>query len=171
MLIYLVGYMASGKSNFGRMLAEKLDYGFLDLDELFEERFRISVSDFFEKYDEKVFRNIERSLLLETVDHENVVVSTGGGTPCFFDNMEVIKLAGTSIYLRWEIPALVSRLRMLKRKRPLLKEIPAAGLERKVTAHLAQREYYYNQADLIVPCKDFNAENLLLFVRHHLNLD
>ena len=90
MRIYLIGYMASGKSNLGQILAEKLDYSFVDLDYLFEERFRISVFDFFEKYDEDGFRKIEKSLLQETTGWDDVVVATGGGTPCFFDNMRVI---------------------------------------------------------------------------------
>ena len=90
MRIYLVGYMASGKSNLGQILAEKLGYAFVDLDYLFEERFRIRVLDFFEKYDEKGFRTIEQSLLHETTGWDNMVIATGGGTPCFFDNMDVI---------------------------------------------------------------------------------
>ena len=90
MRIYLIGYMASGKSNLGQLLAEKLGYSFIDLDYLFEERFRISVLDFFEKYDEDGFRKIERSILHETLEQDDVVISTGGGTPCFFDNMHFI---------------------------------------------------------------------------------
>jgi shikimate kinase len=169
MRIYLIGYMASGKSNIGRRLAEKLNFGFLDLDYLFEERFRISVLDFFEKYGEQVFRKIEQSILIETADLEDYVISTGGGTPCFFDNMEFIKQAGTSIYLEWEVPALVRRLKMVKRKRPLLKEIPPAGLESKVAEHLSQREFYYHQADFIISGEDIEPEDILQLIRNHIN--
>ncbi len=166
MRIYLIGYMASGKSNFGRLLAEKLDYGFLDLDYWFEERFRISVLDFFEKYDEGLFRKIERSLLQETVELENMVISTGGGTPCFFDNMEIIKKAGTSIYLCWEIPALVGRLKLVKRKRPLLKNILPSELEGRVAEDLSRRAFYYNQADLIVSGEEFDPDKLIRLIRY-----
>ncbi|MDP1622272.1 MAG: shikimate kinase [Bacteroidales bacterium] len=166
MRIYLIGYMASGKSNLGRLLAEKLDYRFLDLDFLFEERYRISILDFFEKYDEGIFRQIERSLLLETIKLENIIISTGGGTPCFFDNMEVIKKAGTSIYLLWEVPSLLHRLKMVKRKRPLLKDIIPDELEARVVAQLAQREPFYKQADFIVSGEDFDMESLLLLFQN-----
>ncbi|MFZ4520391.1 MAG: shikimate kinase [Bacteroidales bacterium] len=165
--IYLIGYMASGKSNFGRLLATKLGYAFIDLDYLFEERFRISVLDFFEKYDEQVFRKIERSLLHETLDMEDIVISTGGGTPCFFDNMDFIKYSGTSIYLYWTVPALVQRLRMVKRKRPLLKDVPPSDLEDKVIVHLAQRELFYTRADYTVQGEGFDLENLLKIISNH----
>ncbi len=161
MRIYLIGYMASGKSNLGQILAEKLDYSFVDLDYLFEERFRISVFDFFEKYDEDGFRNIEKSLLHETTGWDDVVVATGGGTPCFFDNMCVIRESGISVYLQWEFNTLVNRLRHVKRKRPLLKDIPAAELEGKVAAQLLQREFYYKQADLVVDAENLDTDSLL----------
>lgn len=165
MRIYLIGYMASGKSNLGRLLAEKLCYRFIDLDYLFEERYRISVLDFFEKYDEGVFRKIEQTLLNETVDLEDVVVSTGGGTPCFYNNMDVIRQSGLSVYLCWKVPSLLYRLKMVKRKRPLLKDIPPADLEGKVVAQLSEREYYYNQADLTIQGENFDMEALLLLIR------
>jgi shikimate kinase len=165
MRIYLIGYMASGKSNLGQVLAEKLGYSFLDLDYLFEKRFRISVLDFFEKYDEDGFRKIERMLLHETRDHDNVVISTGGGTPCYFDNMHFINEAGISIYLHWEIPALVNRLRQIKRERPLLKKIPAAELEGKVRAQMEQRAFYYNQADYTINTENLNMETILEWIR------
>ncbi|MEI7663566.1 MAG: shikimate kinase [Bacteroidota bacterium] len=161
MRIYLIGYMASGKSNLGQILAEKLGYSFVDIDYLFEERFRISVLDFFEKYDEDGFRKIEQSLLLESTLWENVVVSTGGGTPCFFDNMQVIRESGISIYLKWHVAPLVHRLRQVKRKRPLLKDIPPEELEEKVTYQLKQREFYYLQADYIVDAGNLEINSLL----------
>jgi shikimate kinase len=165
MRIYLIGYMASGKSNQGQILAEKLGYSFIDLDYLFEKRFRISVLDFFEKYDEDGFRKIEQSLLLETSGWENVVVATGGGTPCFFDNMRVIRESGISVYLHWEVSALVRRLRQVKRKRPLLKDIPSEELEGWVSAQLREREFYYNQADYIVEAEGLNPDIFVLLVQ------
>ena len=90
MRIYLIGYMASGKTQIGHILANRLGFSFTDLDTVFEKQFRISVSDFFEKYDEQAFRLLEQKLLLETKNLDNIVISTGGGTPCFFDNMDFI---------------------------------------------------------------------------------
>lgn len=167
MRIYLIGYMASGKSNLGRLLAENLNYRFIDLDYLFEERFRISILDFFEKYDEGVFRKIEQTLLHETIDMDDVVISTGGGTPCFFDNMDIIRQSGFSIYLCWEPHILANRLKTVKRKRPLLKDIPTNELAGKVTDQLIEREFYYNQADLIVKGEHFDLETLILLIRNH----
>jgi shikimate kinase len=165
MRIYLIGYMASGKSNFGRKLASKLGYPFLDLDDLFEERYRVSVLDFFEKYDETVFRNLERSLLLETISHDHAVISTGGGTPCFFDNMQVIRQSGVSIYLCWQVNALVQRLMKVKRKRPLLKDLPANELYVKVEMQLKQREPFYNQADIIIDGQEIDLDKLLPLIK------
>jgi len=168
MRIYLIGYMASGKSNLGRQLAEKLGFSFIDLDYVFEERFRISVLDFFEKYDEAGFRKIEQSLLHETTTFNNVVISTGGGTPCYFDNMHLIKKSGISLYLHWTIPTLVERLKHVKRKRPLLKDIPAEELQDKVTKHLTEREFYYNQADYTIDMDNLDWEALLGWIRNRL---
>ena len=165
MLIYLVGYMASGKSNLGRVLAEKLGYTFLDLDYYFEERFRISILDFFEKYDEEVFRKMERSHLLETTGLTDTVISTGGGTPCFFDNMEVIKNAGFSVYLHWETHGLVNRLKQVRRKRPLLKDIPVTELEEKVGSQMKERDFFYTQADLLIEAENLDVENLVRWFR------
>jgi shikimate kinase len=169
MRIYLVGYMASGKSNLGQILAEKLEYAFVDLDYLFEERFRIRVLDFFEKYDEKGFRTIEQSLLLETTGLDNIVIATGGGTPCFFDNMDVIRKSGLSIYLHWEIKALVGRLRQVKRKRPLLKDIPDNKLEEISAAQLLQREFYYRQADYTLEAANPDLDSLLAWIRQRIH--
>ena len=165
MRIYLIGYMASGKSNLGQILAKKLEYLFVDLDYLFEERFRISVFDFFNKYDEDGFRKIEQSLLHETTGWDDIVIATGGGTPCFFDNMRVIRESGISVYLHWEVNSLVNRLRQVKRKRPLLKDIPAADLEVEVSAKLLERDFYYNQADLVVEAENLDLDNLLCRIR------
>ncbi len=169
MRIYLIGYMASGKSNLGKILAEKMDFSFIDLDYLFEERFRISVFDFFEKYDEEGFRKIEQSLLVETFCMDHVVVSTGGGTPCFFDNMRQIRESGISVYLHWNLPALVQRLRHVKRKRPLLKDIGGQELEAMVEEHLRERELFYNQADFIVDAEHLDLDKLVTTIREKMD--
>ncbi len=152
MRIYLIGYMASGKSQVGVDLAGRIGFSFTDLDDLFEERYRISIYDFFEKYSERNFRKIEQQLLHETANFERTVISTGGGTPCFFGNMEFIRSSGYSVYLRWEVADLVSRLGRVRRKRPVLKEFSGKDLLESVTVHLKEREFFYNQADYI-----FNA--------------
>jgi len=141
--------MGSGKSGLGRKLAGMLCYDFIDLDEIFEERYRISVLDFFEKYGEEYFRKMERGLLLETTERDKTVISTGGGTPCFRDNMEIIRKAGTSVYLRYTPAELTERLKKIKKQRPLLKGRDPARLGEWITGHLEEREKFYLRANYI----------------------
>ncbi|MEI6434250.1 MAG: shikimate kinase [Bacteroidota bacterium] len=169
MRIYLIGYMASGKSRLGQILAMKLGFTFIDLDFVFEERFRISISDFFEKYDEDAFRQIERLLLHETTKADNLIVSTGGGTPCFFDNMQIIKKEGFSVYLQLEIPTIVERLGRAKRKRPLLKDFSEPLICEKIRLHLVERSAFYEQADFILKADNESMENLIERIVDRLN--
>jgi shikimate kinase len=150
MKIYLIGYMGSGKTRFGKSLSVRTGYPFIDLDALFEERYKITVFDFFEKYNEESFRKIERELLLETLTYPDSIIATGGGTPCFFDNMEVIKKNGISIYLKLELIALVNRLASVRKKRPLLKDKSPEELETFIRQQIAEREVFYCQADYTV---------------------
>lgn len=149
MRIYFIGYMAAGKSSLGKKTADAIGYEFVDLDEMFEAHYRISVSDFFEKYGEGCFRKLEQELLHATLLLENTLISTGGGTPCFFDNMEVIAKGGYSVYLQWEPDILAVRLNQLKMKRPLLKDLSHDQLEERVRLQLKEREVWYLQANLI----------------------
>ena len=86
--IYLVGFMAVGKSTIGKKLAEMLGYTSLDLDDVFEEKYKITIKTFFNKYDEDLFRNLEAELLKTTFEMDDIVISTGGGTACFFNNID-----------------------------------------------------------------------------------
>ncbi len=138
--------MGSGKSALGRQLAGLMNTGFLDLDEMFEERYHISIFDFFEKYDEDKFRRIEKELLFETAALANIVISTGGGTACFYDNMKFIMENGVSVYLRMTSSELAMRLKNVRKKRPLLKDLPPDGLETWISSQLLAREVFYNQA-------------------------
>lgn len=153
--IYLIGYMGSGKSALGRQLAALLGTDFLDLDDLFEERYHLSIYDFFEKYGEDNFRKIESELLFGTSDIENVVISTGGGTPCFFDNMDFIVGHGISVYLRMTSRELAGRLMHVRRKRPLLKNLEPDKFEEWITEQLRVREVFYMKAShLYYPQKE-----------------
>ncbi|MCK9202884.1 MAG: shikimate kinase [Bacteroidales bacterium] len=160
MRIYLVGYMASGKSNLGRDLAGMLDFRFIDLDLLFEERFRIAISDFFEKYGEAQFRLLERKLLHETAALDDAVIATGGGTPCFSDNMDFINQSGISLYLHWEFPVLMDRLKKARKKRPVLKAILMEDREEAVRRHLDQRMVFYRQARIAIEGSRLNIADL-----------
>ncbi len=150
MRIYLIGYMAAGKSRLGKELAAIASMQFVDLDDLFEARYRISIIDFFDKYNEEVFRKLEQEILHETQFCNDSIISTGGGTPCFFDNMKFIRQNGKSVYIRVAPASLSSRLLTIRRKRPLLKDLPPLELEPFIIQQLAEREHYYLEADYIV---------------------
>ncbi len=144
--------MFSGKSTVGRRLAQRLGYAFVDLDILFEERYHISITQFFRRYDEAAFRLIEHRLLLETAERDNLVVACGGGTPCFHNNMQFIKQHGRSIYLQLSVDEVLTRYRASNRKqqRPLLNDLPSEKQHEYISDRLNQRLLYYNQADIVV---------------------
>jgi shikimate kinase len=160
MKIYLIGYMASGKSKLGKELSGLTGLSFVDLDKVFEERYRIGIVDFFDKYGDPAFRQIEHKLLLETESLDNTIIATGGGTPCSEENIRFIKSHGISIYIRMNAADLVTRLKSVKRKRPLLKNVPMENLEQFIRNQLEEREPYYLQADHIIPGLVDNPEAL-----------
>jgi shikimate kinase len=164
MKVFLIGYMASGKSHLGKELAQLTGYPNIDLDDIFEERYRISVNDFFEKYDELSFRRLEQELLLETESLPNGLVSTGGGTPCFFRNMEFMKINGVSIYLRVNVRILAERLENVKRKRPLLNKVEPGEMEMFVRKQLDEREPFYLQADHIVEAQRIDPASIMKLI-------
>src|SRR5512133_14177 len=120
MRIYLVGYMGCGKSTIGRKVADLLGISFVDLDKYIEERYFKSVPAIFAEEGEKRFREKERVSLIEVSQFENVVVGTGGGAPCFFDNMELMNNNGVTVYIAPDTDTLATRLLKSKTERPLI---------------------------------------------------
>lgn len=160
MNIYLIGYMGSGKTMVGKRLAKVLNYEFLDLDQLFEERYRLSVSAFFEKYDEKAFRQIETKLIEEVSQSSKLVISTGGGVPCFFDNLEKMKNSGIVVYFQMAVKSLIDRLSKAKKIRPILKNLSGDELYSFIENQLSEREIYYKQAHITVQGESININAL-----------
>ena len=146
---FLVGYMGSGKTTVGKQLAKKLNLQFIDMDLFIETRFHKNISAIFEEKGEVNFREIERKALHEIIDFENVVISTGGGLPCFFDNMDVMNKTGTTIYLKVSIEELANRLKNGKQKRPLIKDKKPEEIKNFIAGHLKEREVFYNKATFI----------------------
>ena len=118
--LFLVGYMAAGKTTLGRRAAQLLNVEFIDLDAYIESRYRKRISDLFAERGEEGFRDIERRMLHEVAEFDNVLVATGGGTPCFFDNMEYMRHRGVTVYLAASVQTLCRRLSHAKVKRPLV---------------------------------------------------
>ncbi len=148
--IYLVGYMGSGKTTMGRKLATMMNYHFTDLDQLIEKTYKTSIPLLFQNYDEHAFRLLEQEMLHITQSYEQTVISTGGGAPCFFDNMDFINRSGVSIYLKLTPEQLAERLKNAQKKRPLLQSLEDDELLDHIHKTLAKREEFYRQAKVIV---------------------
>lgn len=148
MRIYLIGYMGCGKSTLGRQLSEKLGLSFIDLDKYIEERNYKTIPQLFSEFGEKTFRIIERKALEEVSEFNDVVVATGGGTPCFYDNMELMNDTGITIFIDLETSILAQRLLKSKTERPLLKGKSRKELIEFMELTLQNRLLYYNQAKI-----------------------
>lgn len=145
--IFLIGYMGSGKSTIGKLLAEKLGYSFIDMDTHIEEKHFKTVSQIFAKKGETEFRLLEQQCLHEVAEFENVVISTGGGAPCFFDNMHYMNTHGLTIYLKFTAAELAKRLEASQaNKRPLLANLKGRELQQFIAHGLSKRELFYKQA-------------------------
>lgn len=150
MRYYIVGYMYSGKSTFGRQLAIARGLEFVDLDQLFEERYHYTVARFFSQFGEKAFRTLETQMLHSTETMDEVVVATGGGTPCSNGNMDFILAHGTAIYLQMKVDDLLERALHSHNPRPLMRGLDAASVREKIAQQLAEREPYYLRAPIVI---------------------
>ena len=144
--IILVGYMGSGKTTVGKALSKETGMMFYDLDWYIESRMRKSVSQIFAEKGEDGFRKIEHNMLHEVAEFENVIISCGGGTPCFFDNMDYLNQQGDVVYLKASPETLYKHLLMAKVERPLLKDKSPEELIAYITEHLKERASFYEKA-------------------------
>lgn len=144
--IILVGYMGSGKTTVGRALAKSLGLPFYDLDWYIESRMHRTVSQLFEERGEAGFRQVEHNLLHEVAEFEHVVIACGGGTPCFFDNMDYLNRQGETVYLKCTPEVLFEHLKMGKTVRPLLSGKTPEEVRRFIGSQLTQREPFYGRA-------------------------
>lgn len=148
--IILVGYMGSGKTTVGRQLAMSLGVSFYDLDWYIEMRFHRTVAQIFAERGEEGFREIERNMLHEVAEFEDVVLSCGGGTPCFFDNMAYLNEMGETVYLKASPDVLAAHLKMGKVERPLIKGKSEEELLDYIRQSLQTREPFYEKAKHIL---------------------
>ncbi|RHP60923.1 shikimate kinase [Bacteroides sp. OF04-15BH] len=147
--IILIGYMGAGKTTLGKALAREMNVQFCDLDWFIEERYHRTIQQIFDEKGEAGFRDIERKMLYEVADFENIVISCGGGTPCFFDNIEFMNSKAQTVYLKATPEILFQHLKMGKNERPLLKNKTDEELMQYITESLAKREPFYSKADYI----------------------
>ncbi len=166
MIIFIIGYMGCGKSTIGKKLAWKLGYPFMDTDTIIEVIAEKSIAEIFESEGEECFRNMEHELLKEIIKNKNIVVSTGGGMPCFNNNMDIMNIAGTTVYIKMSHESLAKRLTQSKQKRPLLADIPLEELPETIKKNLSEREKFYNKAKLIMKGENFKIAELLEFLEN-----
>ncbi|MEE4175897.1 MAG: shikimate kinase [Bacteroides sp.] len=167
MRIYLIGFMGSGKSSLGRRLAKKLAYHFVDLDQEVENQAGISIPDIFLRFGESHFRELEQKALLQSVSHHKAVIATGGGTPCFFDNMKFINEHGVSVYLRMSPASLAYRLEHAQTSRPLVEKHKGDDLLNYIEEKLKEREPWYLQARCIIKGETVKADQIISLVFGH----
>jgi shikimate kinase len=163
MKIAFVGYMGSGKSFCASRLASEIDVPFVDLDSYLEEKYlQSSVSDFIKNKGELAFRKLEKKALQTLSEADNpMVLACGGGTPCYYDNMDVLNSNFHTVYLNCSISTLVSRLTNELRQRPLISHLEVSELKEFVAKHLFERRYYYNQARTVLNENHFDLASML----------
>ena len=144
--IILIGYMGAGKTTVGKALAAELGLRFYDLDWYIESRMRKTVAQLFAELGEEGFRRIERNMLNEVAEFEGVLISCGGGTPCFYDNMQYINQQGLTLYLKASPEVLYKHLKMGKSVRPLLLNKTPEEVQRFISEQLKAREQFYTRA-------------------------
>ena len=142
--------MGVGKTSVGKVLARKLGMQFYDLDWYIEERFRKKICDIFAEKGEDGFRLIERNMLHEAAEFENIVLSLGGGTPCFFDNMDYLNKRGITLFLDASPQTIVQHLKISHTVRPLLRDKKGEELLNHISTHIAQRMPYYSKAQYTI---------------------
>lgn len=156
--------MGAGKTSAAKRLASRLNWKVVDTDDLFEEKYRISVDDFFQKYDEPLYRKLESEILKSTENLENTVISTGGGTACYFDNMDWMNLHGLTVFMRISPAAAVDRVLHSHHKRPLARGKSEEELTEYVNWHYASRMPFYEKARITVKSENLDIEHLLQLI-------
>ena len=163
--IYLIGFMGSGKSHIGPLLASKLGYDFFDLDVEIENK-GMCISEIFKQKGEEYFRKTERDVLLETANLTKTVIACGGGTPCFFDNMEWMNKNGLTILLNPPLENIIERLRLDGNKRPLLSNKSEDEIQTYIIELLKTRIQFYHKADYEI--KELDSNKILAIISSNI---
>ena len=160
-VITLLGYMGSGKSTYGRLLAERLGFDFIDLDDYIISKTGMQISEIFELKGESWFRELETSSLKELIYKDELVLSLGGGTPIQDGNMDIVNEKSKSIYLNASVETLYLYLKNQKSKRPIIKDLSDEELKGFISDHLSKRLPFYKKAKLSVVTDNKTLEEVL----------
>ena len=167
MKIFLIGFMGCGKTHWGQELSKKLSIPFFDLDEKIEEHAGTSITTIFAEKGEEYFRMLEKEVLyFITESHETFVMATGGGTPCFYNNIDYLKKNGIVVWFNCSIDCLYKRLSTEKGKRPLVASIPDNQLKAYIVKKFSNRKIFYQQANVIINEEDIDLEKLVSWIFH-----
>lgn len=162
MIISLLGYMGSGKSHISKILSQRTGLKLIDLDKEISLKNKLSIPELFEKKGEIYFRRVEREVLEEILaKEENVILSLGGGTPVYYNNMEIINQNSESIFLRTSVPTLAERLAKQKLKRPLIAHLQDEDLPEFIAKHLFERNFFYSKAKFTVVTDQKTPEEIV----------
>jgi shikimate kinase len=167
MKIFFIGFMGSGKTHWGKQLSEKLRLPFFDLDEQITTHEGKSIPEIFADNGEEYFRLLEKDILhILTEGHENFVMACGGGTPCYYNNIDYMNHSGTTIWINTSIDVLFQRLIKEKQQRPLIKNLSNEQVRGFIIKKFSDRKIYYEQADLIIDEDPVRLENLVEKIFH-----
>ena len=167
MKIFLIGFMGSGKTHWGRLLSQKLNIPFFDLDEQVSSHEGKPINKIFEESGEEYFRLLEKDTLhIITESHDSFVMACGGGSPCYFNNVEYMNQSGTTVWINTPIEVLHERLIGEKADRPLLKDLSENQLRGFIIKKFADRKIYYEQADLIIDEEPLVLDKLIEKIFH-----
>jgi len=166
MKIFLVGYMASGKSTAAKKVAAKLGLQSVDLDAEIVKTSGLSIPEIFKAKGEKGFRKLEQSELRKWIEKDDFVMACGGGTPCFFQSMDEMNAAGATVYLQMTPKAVVDRVQSSKQERPILKGLSGKKMLDKVAFQLKKREPFYSRAQWTVNGVNLDVEELVGMINH-----
>ena len=162
MKIFLIGFMGSGKTYWGKKLSEKLTLPFFDLDEQIESHEGKTISQVFAEEGEEYFRLLEKDTLhIITESHDSFIMATGGGTPCYFNNIEFMNRAGTAVWINTPVDLLFERLIKDKAHRPLIKDLNDAQLRSFIIKKFSDRKIYYEQAEMTVDENEKSLEKIV----------
>ena len=166
--IYLIGFMGSGKSTVGKKLASRLNWSFIDLDDKIELKTGIKIAEIFAGKGESFFRAMESDVLRSLATEADTVISTGGGTPCFDENMDYMLESGLTIYLKMTPAQLKTRLLRSSHERPLIKNIRIEDLQGFIEKKLGEREKWYSRAEIAFDRFNSDISDLLALVRNRI---
>lgn len=156
--IFLIGYMGSGKTTLGRAFSKSKGLEFIDLDWYIESRFHKTISLLFSERGEDGFRELEKKMLHEVADFENVVISAGGGTPCYFDNMDYMNKQGETVLLESKPEVLFNRLKMSRNLRPLLAQKSDEELMNTIKEGMVSRDAFYSKAKFRISSDELESK-------------